>query len=319
MKPNVIIGMLVFLTLALVVPINHTMAAKSMSVIAMSNGFPSGPHYNLNIHGKSASFSCDPTMGGNSVFISEYGDSTISYVTNNKSLVSELLALDKCAQEFDGDPANVQLPYEPEGYYVFAVIKGKPNNGTTAEESSIILSPNAVTAACNDTHPANPDFPNYTECPTDTLLALGLIVGPNVYGATDIGFMRFQNQETSKGKSRATDITDLFKYSGWVYSVTLDTYPVGAPDGVIDVNDVPLSYDLIENGGNGDGFIDLFEFENWRADQVLLGLATEYTGVWIFNIADLVLTDQPITNDGTKLLQVRFYPVATTVYIPPAE
>ena len=38
--------------------------------------------------------------------------------------------------------------------------------------------------------------------------------------------------------------------------------------------------------------------------------------VWILNIADLVVTDQPITNDGTKLLQIRFYPVDTTEFTP---
>ena len=36
---------------------------------------------------------------------------------------------DPLAESFDGDPAKVQIPYEPEGYYVFAVVKGKPNNG----------------------------------------------------------------------------------------------------------------------------------------------------------------------------------------------
>ena len=46
------------------------------------------------------------------------------------------------------------------------------------------------------------------------------------------------------------------------------------------------------------------------------GLATYYENEWIFNIADLVVTQQDITNDGTKLLQVRFYPVATTEYVP---
>ena len=87
-------------------------------------------------------------------------------------------------------------------------------------------------------------------------------------------------------------------------------------DGVIDENDVPISYDDLTNGGNGNGIIDPDEFENWRDDQVDAGLATYYENEWIFNIADLVVTQQDITNDGTKLLQVRFYPVATTEYIP---
>jgi hypothetical protein len=38
--------------------------------------------------------------------------------------------------------------------------------------------------------------------------------------------------------------------------------------------------------------------------------------MWILNIADLVITEQGLVNDGTKLLQVRFYPVETTEFTP---
>ncbi|MGB1748240.1 MAG: hypothetical protein ACPHK0_00440 [Dehalococcoidia bacterium] len=34
-------------------------AAKPVEVVEWSNGFPSGPHYNLNIHGKKADYTCD--------------------------------------------------------------------------------------------------------------------------------------------------------------------------------------------------------------------------------------------------------------------
>jgi hypothetical protein len=290
--------------------INPVMAAKPLPVINISNGYPSGPHDNLNIHGKS-DFTCDSAEGGNSVFISEYGDSTITYVTNKKSSVTELIALDKCAEAFDGDPAKVQLPYESEGFYVFAAVKARPNNGNNAEESSIILSPNLVRQACNDTDPVNPDFPTYTECPNDALLTLGLIVGNNVYESTDMGFVRFENQDAKgKGKSTGTDITDLFKWTGWVFDASLDI----SGDGIIDANDVPLTYDLVENGGNGSGYIDPAEYENWLDDQNAAELATYYENEWILNIADLVVTDQTISNDGVKLLKLRFYPVATTLY-----
>jgi hypothetical protein len=292
------------LALFLAFQVSPAMAAKPLPVIEMSNGYPSGAHFNLNIHGTS---SCQTSEGGNSVFISEYGESTIQYVTNRKSSVTELIALDTCAEEFDGDAAKVQIPYESEGYFVFARIKGKPNNGQGALESSVILSPNLVTDACSDTDPENPDFPTYTECPDDTLLALGLIVGTNVYEATDVGFVRFQDQDAKgKGKDKATDITSLFMYTGWVYDASLDSNL----DGVIDENDVPLDYDL-----NLNGIIDEDEFVNWQLDQVDAGLANSYENEWILNIADLVVTDQTVSNDGTKLLKIRFYPVATTEYV----
>lgn len=245
------------------------------------------------------------------MFISEYGDSTITYVTNKRSSVTELIALDKCAEPFDGDPAKVQLPYEDEGFYVFAAVKAKPNNGNNAEESSIILSPNLVRQACDDTDPSNPEFPDYTECPVDDLLVLGLIVGNNVYEATDIGFVRFDDQNIKgRGKSTAKDITDLLKWTGWVFDASLDL----SGDGIIDANDVPAEYDLEENGGDGNGGIDDAEYENWLDDQIAAGFATFYENEWILNIAELVVTDQNISNDGVKLLKLRFYPVATTYY-----
>ena len=305
MKKSINFSLSVAFILILLSLFNPAMAAKPLPVIGFSNGYPSGPHDNLNIHGKS-DFTCDASEGGNSVFISEYGDSTITYVTNRKSSVTELIVLDKCSESFDETPAKVQLPYEYEGFYVFAAIKATPNNGNNAEESSVILSPNLVRQACNDTDPANPDFPTYTECPSDDLLALGLIVGNNLYEATDIGFVRFEDPDAKgRGKSTGKDITDLFKWTGWVFDASLDI----SEDGIIDANDVPLSYDL---GGNG--VIDPAEYENWLDDQNAAGLATYYENEWILNIADLVVTDQNISNDGVKLLKLRFYPVATTLY-----
>ena len=77
------------------------LAEKRLDVMLMSNGYPSGPHYNLNIHGKdTATFSCDITHAGSSVFISEYGRSTIEYVWNKKaSFVTELTVLDACGSD----------------------------------------------------------------------------------------------------------------------------------------------------------------------------------------------------------------------------
>ncbi len=304
---------------------SSVMAAKpdgsdgSKDVIAMSNGFPSGEHFNLNIHGKKADYIGDPTPGGSSVFILEYGDSTIQYITNKKASLDTLYVLDPLAEAFDGDAAQVQLPYEQEGYYVFGRILAKPDNGNTKTESNIILYPNSVVAACNDTDPSNPDFPYYTECPEDPLLALGLIVGPNLYVTDNETYVRFDPEVTKgKGNSKATDITDLFTYTGWVVNDALDANL----DGVIDINDVPLGdYDVDaltpdNRDYNNDGFENEADVEAWLTDMELAGMAWYFENEWILNIADLVITEQGLTNDGTKLLQIRFYPVDSTVFIP---
>ncbi len=349
MKRIMIVAVSVLVVMALVFGASMAMAAKPQNsgsgkdVIAMSNGFPSGPHFNLNIHGKKTSFVADPTStGGHSVFTLEYSpldDDTekptqhIQYVSNKKSSATELTVLDKYTEAFDEDPALVQLPREPLGYYVFARILGKPNNGQDDAVSSIILYPNVVVEACNDTDPENPLFPGYTECPEDPLLALGLIVGPNLY-IPDLEaetYVRFDPETTSKGKgkSKATDITRLFTYAGWVVDATLDT---AEPYGVIDINDVPLSdYDgnpLTDpnHDYNNSGGEDEVDVEDWLNDMAALipPMAWYFDledNTWIFNIADLVITEQGLVNDGTKLVQIRFYPVATTDFIstPPPE
>ena len=313
MKRIAVVAVLVLIVVVLAVGTSTALAAKPQDVITRSNGFPSGPHFNLNIHGKAEGFACNSTSDGGSVFVGLYGTSTIQYVSNKKASLTELTVLDACAECFDGDPARVQLPSEQQGYFVFARILAKPNDGSNGSASSVILYPNPVLQACND-DPANPDpnFGNYTDC-SDALLALGLVTTSGVYEATEAGFVRFDQstEEKGKGKSKGVDITGLFMWSGYVCDASLD----GNGDGVIDENDVPLTYDDVLNGGNGNGVIDPAELENWLADQVALGLATYYENEWVFNIADLVVQDQEIVNDGTRLLQVRFYPVATTEFI----
>jgi hypothetical protein len=285
------------------------LAAKRLDVIVMSNGYPSGPHYNLNIHGKDTqTFSCDITDPGSSVFISEYGTSTIEYVSNNRASITELTVLDACAEAFDGNPVRVQLPYEIEGYYVFARLRGKPQNSQNpGEPSSIILTPNPVLKVCDD--PGNPDFPSYTEC-DGSLWTLGLVTTKGVYKTTQTGFYRFDpnSESKGKGKAKAIDITGLFQWTGYVCQGSLDTSgPDGVPDGVINEYDVPLTYDA-----NLNGVIDPPELDAWLADQATLGFCTFYNEAYIWDIADLVVQSQEVVNDGAKLLKIRWYPRETT-------
>ena len=187
MKRIAVVVLSMAVVVALVFGATVALAAKPQNsgsgkdVIALSNGFPSGEHFNLNIHGKKADFVGDPTPGGKSVFILEYSlidpdtglpiPEHIQYVSNKKASLTELTVLDPLAEAFDGDAAKVQLPYEPDGYYVFGRILGKPNNGNLESVSSIILYPNAVVGAWNDTN-SDPDFGDYkcsffTHCQTD--------------------------------------------------------------------------------------------------------------------------------------------------------
>lgn len=313
MKRIAIGAVSILLVTILVLGVSTAMAAKPQDVIERSNGFPSGAHFNLNIHGKKDGYTGDSTPGGKSVFVGLSGNSTIEYVSNKKASLEELRVLDPLAECFDNDPAKVQLPAEEEGYYVFARILGQPNNGSGGSASSIFLYPNIVVQTCNATD-SETAFGDLTECPGDPDLALGLITSRNLYIAEPEGFVRFADstETKGKGKSKARDITPLFTWTGYVSDdATLDTNE----DGVIDESDVPIEYDLIINGGNENSVIDEVELINWLDDQVAAGNVIKYVDEWIFNIADLVVTNQTVVNDGTKLLQIRFYPVATTEFI----
>jgi len=356
MKRRIVLVVTALALVALLIGASAVMAAKPQNsgsgkdVIALSNGFPSGQHFNLNIHGKDPeTFSCNDTPGGKSVFVAEYGNATIQYVSNKKAKVYDLTVLDPCAmpEPYGDGVAKVQLPYkvmvddtptEAGGYYVFARILGKPNSGKIEPSSNIILYPNTVVEACND--PGDPDFGNYTAC-SDSELLIGLIVGDNIYepDPDEQVLRRFEDPTArGKGKSRAVDITRLFTYTGWVVDAILDignstsgwcgnvTHP--EPDGQINDCDVPTdAWAIIEGAGgdpnlyddhplfgNNNNLIDTIE--EWLAYNADLEppMAWYFANHWIFDIADLVITEQGLVNDGTKLVQIRFYPVVTTTF-----
>ena len=329
-------GALVFGVFSMAQAAKPQLSGSGKDVIAISNGFPSGLHFNLNIHGKDDNYNCNQSSGGNSVFIPQYGPSEIQYVSNKKSNITQLMVIDSCSNDFlyppDDDPIKVFLPpkvqpdelqpaIDSEGYYVFGRILAKPSNGNNQECdgvncSNIILYPNHVVEACNDSGVDSDTFGEYTNCEGE--LALGLIVNDNLYTPDPLTeqYVRFDpTSERGKGNSRATDIRRLFIYTGWVVEETLDINL----DGSIDINDVPLGdYDADLNTPenrdfNNDGFEDDLDVEEWLSS--IEGVSAWYIDEdWILNIADLVVTEQGLVNDGTKLLQIRFYPVSTTEY-----
>ena len=327
MKRRIVLVVTALSLVALLVGASVAMAAKpphageGNQLIPRPNGFPAGPHYNLNIHGKKIGFACNDTPGGGSVFVPEYGPATIQYVSNKKSSVTELTVLDPCAG-FDGDPALVQLPKAAEGYYVFGRILGKPNNSSNdGDASSVILYPNVVIQACNDTGYNTTAFGNLTAC-DNSLLALGFIVHDQLYVAENETYVRFDPLVTKgKGKSKATDITALFTYVGWIVHPDLDVWPVGDPDGQITQEDVPAdAYNAIPAtqpyDSDGNSVIDVEEWLTYQSEQEppMAWYFAPEDKMWIFNIADLVVTEQGLVNDGTKLLQIRFYPKDRTTF-----
>jgi len=136
-----------------------TKSGSGKNVIEWSNGAPSGAHHNLIIHGKKLAYDCDNSPGGGSVFVPAYtaeadnNPQTIEFVTNQKSKIENLTATDPCSEHFDGDPIQVQIPYESSGYYVYWSLKGKPDNGRNSDGnvSNFTLAGPNITQFCNVT------------------------------------------------------------------------------------------------------------------------------------------------------------------------
>ena len=204
-------------------------------VIANSNGFPSGPHFNLIIHGKESfdSSNC-ADAGGKSVFTplySNFGEETLQMFANKKASLSNLVVKDKCTEGFDSDPAQVQIPTKIEtdeglvditdGMYVFARVHGTPNNDK-GEPSNIALWPDPNIEACNLNATATGDESDCFDSNGNKqdFVELGWVDKNGVYKCADLGtcedqgLVRYDTGTPGKGAKKAVDITPLFLWTG---------------------------------------------------------------------------------------------------------
>ena len=132
-------------------------AKKPQAVVEWSNGFPSGEHANLNIHGKKPLFNCDNSDAakpfGSSIFVPIEGISKIDFVSNKRASGFDILrVLDPCAAPFGNtgplDPALIQM--ESVDMQVYWRILGKPNNGNGGgDPSAVMLTHPKLQDACN--------------------------------------------------------------------------------------------------------------------------------------------------------------------------
>jgi hypothetical protein len=252
------------------------------------NNFPSGAHYNLNIHGKKADFNCpaqeyDPYTGlpiyGNSVFVPEYGNGEI-YMVSGKvggkaGTITELQATDPCA--FDRNGATVKLPPNRTGYRVYARTLAKPTG-------------DPVISLFSSLYMVQDEFGN-------DLLYLGMV--------TEAGFTTpFMTFTRSKGQSKALPITDMFQWTGSVCYFTQPTDASFTPTNVCCTDSsYPLDgvYDDCQSAAATEPYCD-------DAYSYVPAYCVSYTEEWVFNLGDYVTSLLGTNNSGVKLLQIRFYP-----------
>ena len=328
---------------------------KSKAVQDKSNGFPSGPHLNLNIHGRDMGWNgCEDVTGdpqglGGNVNAPIDGAGNITFVSNKKSSIDNMTVWDNCTENVhasDIDPAVVQLPKNDDGYYVYARILGKPNNGGGGMASNITLTPNLdVLTMCND-NSTNPlvGFDALLECGGNGILPLAVIDNGGITNTTGFELERWETTGKGKGRSLALDVTDRFTWSGTACNESLDsTAPFGSitladfdvtnstggdPDGVVNGTDVERLLDdllistdpvmtwqeiMIAVTGFEDGVITGDPLDDTSTFFAFLTLINECVvadgdnPIWVFNAADLVIHGLEVENNGATNTQLRFY------------
>jgi len=279
------LSMFILLALA-VTPASATKPGEDVN----PNGFPSGEHYNLNIIGKKAEFTCpeqeydefDNPIYGNVVFVPEDGEGIQILMQSGKgkkaAAIPTLQVIDPCSG-FDGDGAILQLPKNDAGYDVYARALATPTNNP-----DMTITPDLI--AVED------EFGN-------DLMYLGLVTS-NGFETPYVSFTR------KKGKSVAVDITGLFEWTGDVCYFTEDYCdPVLGCDATMELCCTDADLDgIYESCVPKEVDVDCPE-----GSVQVTAFCNSYTDpTWVFNIGDFVTYLWDVENNGLKLLQVRFYP-----------
>ena len=330
MKRSMVILVTALTLVALLVGASAVMAAKPSSpdhnVVSWSNGFPSGPHMNLNIHGKKWE-TCqavpDEDGWGNSIFVPE--DTTgvnILYKMHKKSGLSNLQVEYPCS--FDGESATVRLPSGE--YQVYARILAKPGKPGSGEPRNVVITPEpGLLDACNlpADYVYDPDDP--WNCEEWDLMGLGVITSGGAYVLKNETLERIAPMSDGGGKggkkNKAVSISDMFYWYGFYLDLAekpwLDCYPSGDPDGQLTTDDllclVSSGY-LLDADLNGDLVVDEADVDVLIEQEGVE--VTESEPMWVFDLADLVIYGWDYENNGSKLVQIRFYPVGETDFIP---
>jgi len=230
--------------------------SDSEGPISWSNGFPSGPHWNLNIHGKKIDpfYNCDnsPSAGpfGASVFLplntteaaeefpqynatNENTIGKINFVSNKRSNVQDLTVLDPCGAPFGNqthgsvDEILVQFPKDAESQVYWRIL-GKPFHGQ---------GPDKGFTSAMITHPALLDQCNFI--PSEFLDGTTVnFFDPDVNEFSNLrnfeSFERFEN----------------FTVPDAGFSITETIYNDTNPDGIVSIGDIRLANAVTQ------GFVD---------------------------------------------------------------
>ena len=299
----------------------------------LGNGFPSGPHFNLNILGKQLNFTCpevDPEDLGHVIFVPREvpGGDKIQIIVEsgkkgpkNNPDATDLEVVDPCTETFPDflngaeDPAVFRLPKNADGYAVYARITGKPTDDPT-----FTFTDRTITLVEDENG--------------NDLLLLGVIIGSQTFVAIcdlpdePCELIRTDTTKSDKGVQKAKEITAIFEFSGLVCIediagelfddfCALDPDPpfclptdLCCLDGILAGGECLLLTDALFDDGGGnfacDNADDFGSGVDWEpVDAQCKSFADE----WIFNIEDFVNVLFEAENNGSYNVQLRFYPL----------
>ena len=299
----------------------------------LGNGFPSGPHFNLNILGKQEGFTCPSqadylagTPDQNVIYVPQVG-SEISILMESGAkgpksnpALETLKVTDWCSQTLDGDAATMMLPKSADGYAVFAWIRGKPGDagGPTFEFTG------------REFDLVQDEFGN-------DLIVLGLITETGIVDYAGNTLQRWDGSGKGKGGLKAKDISALFQFTGTACAIndqttfcstggcvagpTVCCVPFEDSGGTLVVASACNDPDLAGYGAcvsQMETSPGVFECPAELAvgDGTTTGTVCpvetackEFSNTWIFNVADFVNVLYNAQNDGSYNVGLRFYPL----------
>lgn len=319
------IFLIVFIIAFLAAPVLATKPGEDVN----PNGFPSGEHYNLNIHGKKADFTCPEQE-----YYLRVKDDCEGHETG--ALVEECPEGCDCEQtEIPIYGNSIFVPEDGVGIKIYMQSGKAGGKGKKAEalpqNELWAIDPCAVfdgDGAIIQLPPGEYDvYARALAKPTDNPY---MTVSPELIGAEDengndlvyLGLVTDDGFETpsqtfvrKKGKSKAIPITGLFNWTGTVCYFEEPEGWEGTPttyccydyesDDIWDYccfgEDTSGIYEEDECSGDLSGFVE-------GACTEVDTYCNEYMDEWVFNIGDFVNYLWNADNHGLKLLQVRFYP-----------
>lgn len=300
--------------------------------IYLGNGFPSGPHFNLIIHGKKLGFHCPDAEFYYLVEVDENGDGDLG------TLVESCDAGDVCT--LTNEPNYGNVIFTPRDGQNVQIEFESGRKGPKSKQDAATLE---VTDWCtkpfdNDAAkvriPKDPDgyavYARVTGKPTDgsfsifgrsftlvetedengtisDLLFLGVVTETGVFVGAELEPV---TKEGGKGKNKATDITSIFEFTGQV-CYTTETDPACEDGGCFSQfyccpPDESAPCEIVPPDTDPALYCPTLHDGSWLATEFF---CHEYEDDWIFNIADFVNVLFDVKNDDTYNIQIRFYPL----------